>query len=86
MRSVLNKICENAGVDANLYGLELSGKPLETGYNAKTGNIENLLESGVVDSAKVIRASLESAVSVALAFLNTECLIVEVQEPSKIQL
>jgi chaperonin GroEL len=86
MQSVLNKICENAGVDANLYGLELSGKPLETGYNAKTGNIENLLESGVVDSAKVIRASLESAVSVALAFLNTECLIVEVQEPSKIQL
>lgn len=86
MRSVLNKICQNAGVDANLYALELSGKPLEIGYNAKSGQIENLLESGVVDSAKVIRASLESAVSVAQAFLNTECLIVEVQEPSRIQL
>jgi chaperonin GroEL len=52
----------------------------EIGYNAKTDRMENLYESGVVDSAKVIKASLEAAVSIAIAFLNTDCIISEVVE------
>ncbi|QIG64535.1 hypothetical protein DAC23_261 [Bacteroides phage DAC23] len=49
----------------------------EFGYNAKIGIYENLVESGVIDPAKVVRVALENAASIAGMLLTTECLIVE---------
>jgi chaperonin GroEL len=53
------------------------------GYNVSTGEVEDMLESGIIDPAKVIRLSLENAVSVAGSILSTDCLIVEELESTK---
>jgi len=51
------------------------------GYNAATGEYGNLLAMGVIDPAKVVRAALQNAASVASLMLTTECLIAEHDEP-----
>lgn len=50
------------------------------GYNAATGVYENLLQTGVVDSAKVVINALENSASIAAMVLTTECLITEIPE------
>jgi chaperonin GroEL len=50
------------------------------GINVKTGNLENFKENGIIDPTKVTRLALQNAVSVAGAFLTTECVIVEEPE------
>ena len=50
------------------------------GYNARTGNYENLLAAGVIDPAKVTRVALENAASIAGMFLTTECVIADKKE------
>lgn len=47
------------------------------GYNAKTGKFCNLLNDGVLDSAKVIRVALENAISTASMILLIDCTILE---------
>lgn len=50
------------------------------GYNARTDEFTDLLKSGIIDSAKVIRNAIENSCSVAQIFLSTEVLISEVPE------
>jgi chaperonin GroEL len=50
------------------------------GYNAASNVYENLLQSGVVDSAKVVINALENSASIAAMVLTTECLITEIPE------
>ena len=47
------------------------------GYNAKTDQIEDLIESGIIDPTKVVRVALENASSVAAMVLISECFICE---------
>ena len=74
----LLNICLNAGVktDPVLYEIKSNGHG-DYGYNAKTGNFEHLLQTGVIDPLKVVRAALENAASVAGILLTTECVIYE---------
>lgn len=51
----------------------------DKGYNAKTREFENLMETGIVDPASVQINALINAVSIAITVLSTECLIVETQ-------
>ena len=53
----------------------LKSNNLNFGYNAATGNFEDLLDSGVIDPKKVTRIALENAVSVSLLLINTEAVI-----------
>jgi chaperonin GroEL len=50
------------------------------GYNARVDEYQNLLETGVIDPAKVTRVALENAASIAGMFLTTECVLVEEKE------
>ncbi|MEE9371013.1 MAG: TCP-1/cpn60 chaperonin family protein, partial [Sedimentisphaerales bacterium] len=47
------------------------------GYNVNTDKYENLLETGVIDPAKVTRIAVENAASIAGLLLTTDCLITE---------
>lgn len=69
------QILKNAGVENIEEIAEKIKKTPNLGYNAKTNNIEDLLESGVVDPIKVIRVALENASSSATMFLISECVI-----------
>ena len=71
----LVQIADNAGADANV--VVSTCKQRQLGYNALTGNYEDLFETGVVDPAKVTRSALENAASIAGMLLTTESAIVD---------
>ncbi|HMU81154.1 MAG TPA: TCP-1/cpn60 chaperonin family protein, partial [Microthrixaceae bacterium] len=50
------------------------------GLNAATGEFEDLLKAGVIDPAKVTRAALQNAASIASLLLTTECLVADKPE------
>jgi hypothetical protein len=57
-----------------------SGGKDDFGYNAATGEYEDLLKAGVIDPKKVTRIALQNAASVASLLLTTECAIAEKPE------
>lgn len=81
--SPLRQICSNAGVPGEIVLERILGKEFEFGYNAATDKYENLIDSGVLDPAKVTCWALENAASVAGLILTTECLVVEIPEKKK---
>ena len=79
----LYTIAENAGEEGGVVVKEvmnLSNKYKGFGYNAKTGNYVNMLETGIIDPAKVVRVSLENAASIASLVLTAECIICNERE------
>jgi chaperonin GroEL len=50
------------------------------GYNAATGEFEDLVKSGVIDPTKVTRTALQNAASIASLLLTTEAVVVEKKE------
>jgi chaperonin GroEL len=50
------------------------------GYNAQTDQFEDLVESGVIDPAKVTRSALQNAASIAGLMLTTEAMVCEIPE------
>jgi len=53
------------------------------GYNAETGEYEDLFKAGVLDPTKVTRTALQNAASIAALLLTTEVLIADIPEPEK---
>ena len=53
------------------------------GYNANTDKFENLLKAGVIDPVKVVRISLENAVSFASLMLTTSASIIAFEKYEK---
>ena len=51
-----------------------------TGLNAATGEMVDLVKAGIIDPAKVTRAALQNAASIAALVLTTECLVAEKPE------
>ena len=53
-----------------------------TGLNAATGELTDLVKAGIIDPAKVTRAALQNAASIAAMVLTTECLVADKPEPA----
>merc|ERR1711937_719140 len=77
LKAPLSKIAQNAGVEGEVIVQKLLGSEFEIGYNAMSNKMENLLETGVLDPAKVTRSCLESACSIAGIMLTTQAVIYE---------
>ena len=74
----LKTIAGNAGFDGGVVLRNVkAGKAFGYGFNALTGNYEDLVEKGVIDPVKVTRTALQNAVSVAGMLLTTDCIITE---------
>ena len=75
----VHQIAANAGRNGDVVIAEMrkSGK----GFNAMTGQYEDLMESGIVDAAKVIRLAVQDAVSIAALLITTEVVIADKPEP-----
>jgi chaperonin GroEL len=76
-------IASNAGQEgAVIVGklLEMEGDEL-IGYNAATGNFENMVSAGVIDPMKVVRTALLDAASVASLLTTAEVIVVEAAKP-----
>ena len=79
----LRRIAENAGVDgAVIVGrvVELKGNK---GFNAATGEYEDLVAAGIIDPTKVVRTALQNASSIAGLLLTTEAAVTDAPEPKK---
>jgi chaperonin GroL len=70
-------IANNAGVEGAVVVEKILEQEWEIGYNAMEDRYENLLESGVIDPAKVTRCALQNAASVAGMVLTTQAIVVE---------
>ncbi|PQP93775.1 ruBisCO large subunit-binding protein subunit beta chloroplastic [Prunus yedoensis var. nudiflora] len=78
----LKLIAKNAGVNGSVVSEKvLSSDNPKYGYNAATGNYEDLMAAGIIDPTKVVRCCLEHASSVAKTFLMSDCVVVEIKEP-----
>ena len=74
-------IAHNAGVEGDVIIEKLIGTPFEMGYNAMADRIENLIEAGVLDPAKVTRSGLTNACGIAGIMLTTQAVMVEKPKP-----
>ena len=58
-------IADNAGLEGAVVVQQLERETGNVGLNAATGEFEDLLKAGVIDPAKVTRAALQNAASIA---------------------
>jgi chaperonin GroEL len=80
----LRIIASNAGAEGSIVVEKVrASKEKNFGFNAQTGNYEDLVEAGVIDPTKVTRSALQNAASVASLLLTTECVVVEKKEEEK---
>src|SRR5712691_1220378 len=80
----LRQISENAGEEgAVILGKVKESKDPNFGYNALTGDYEDLVKAGVLDPTKVVRTALQNAGSIASLMLTTEALVAEIPEEKK---
>jgi chaperonin GroEL len=75
----VHQIATNAGRngDVVISAMRESGQ----GFNALTGNFEDLRAAGIVDATKVVRLALQDAVSIASLLITTEVVIADKPEP-----
>ena len=77
----LRQICYNAGVEGAVVVNKVAEGNGDYGYNARTGQFEDLRKAGIIDPAKVARVALENAASIAGIFLTTEACICDKPAP-----
>jgi chaperonin GroEL len=73
----LRQIAQNGGVEGAVVVNRVRDGKGGYGYNAASGEYEDLVEAGVIDPTKVVRVALQNAASVASLMLTTEALIAE---------
>ena len=79
------RIAINAGQDGSVVVNEVKALSENEGYDAERDEFCNMIERGIVDPAKVSRAALENAVSIAAMVLTTNCLVSEIPEKKEQQ-
>ncbi|MBU0649260.1 chaperonin GroEL [Patescibacteria group bacterium] len=73
-------IAENAGVDGSVVVENIKKGDLNFGFNAATGNYEDMVVSGIIDPTKVTRSALQNAASIAGMLLTTEVAVTDIPE------
>ncbi len=79
----LRQLAANAGFEGATVVQQVKAKKGSIGFNAETGEYEDLMKAGVIDPTKVARSALQNAASVAALLLTTEVLIADMPEPEK---
>ncbi|MFO8082046.1 MAG: TCP-1/cpn60 chaperonin family protein, partial [Armatimonadota bacterium] len=81
LTSPLRQIAENSGEEGSVIVQRVLEKEDEQiGFNAATGNYENMLEAGITDPLMVTRSALENAASIAAMIMTTEGLMAEIEK------
>ncbi|KQS20177.1 molecular chaperone GroEL [Exiguobacterium sp. Leaf187] len=82
LEAPLRQIAENAGQEGSVIVERLKHEAPGMGYNAATDEYVDMIETGIVDPAKVTRSALQNAASVSAMFLTTEAVIADKPEPA----
>ncbi|MBI3671514.1 chaperonin GroEL, partial [Candidatus Azambacteria bacterium] len=81
----LRQIAKNSGYDGPVVVSEVRKGKGAFGFNAATGEYEDLMKAGVIDPTKVTRSALENAVSVSSMLLTTEAVVSDIPEEKPAQ-
>ena len=76
------QIATNAGLEGSVFVNRIEAETGPMGLNAATGEIVDLLKIGIIDPAKVTRAALQNAASIAALVITTEALVADKPEPA----
>lgn len=78
LQSPIRQITDNAGVDGSVVvGKILENEDPNFGFNAQTEEYVDMIATGIIDPAKVVRIALEDAASVAALLITTEAAVAE---------
>jgi chaperonin GroEL len=80
LEAPLKQIAVNAGLEGGVVAEKVRNLEPGFGLNAATGEYVNMLEAGIPDPTKVVRAALQNAASIAALFLTTEAVVVDKPE------
>ncbi len=80
LEAPLRQIADNAGAEGSVIVARVRESGFNIGYNAATGEFEDLIAAGIIDPAKVVRSALQNAASIAGMVLTTEAIVVEKPE------
>jgi chaperonin GroEL len=73
----VRQIATNAGVDGAVVTEEVKKRNGSEGYNALTGEYQDMVSAGVIDPTKVTRSALQNAASIAGMLLTTEAVVTD---------
>ena len=73
-------IASNSGAEGSVVVIHVGETEGDIGFNAVTGQIEDLVAAGIVDPTSVVCAALQSAASVAGMLLTTHAAVAEAPE------
>jgi chaperonin GroEL len=79
----LRIISGNAGFEGSVIVNKVRQETGNIGFDAKSGEYVDMLQSGIIDPAKVVRSALQNAASIASLLLTTEALITEIPDEKK---
>ena len=79
LEAPIRQIAENSGVEGSIVVNKITENKSETyGFDAQTEEYVDMLDKGIVDPAKVVRAALQDAASVAGLLVTTEAMVAEI--------
>jgi chaperonin GroEL len=76
-------IADNSGFDGALIASQVEAASGGSGFNALSGEMEDLVAAGVVDPTKVVRSALQNACSVATLMISSDALITDAPKKDK---
>ena len=79
----LRRIAENAGLDGAVVVGKVEELKGSKGFNAASGEYEDLVAAGILDPTKVVRTALQNAASIAGLLLTTDAAVTDAPEPKK---
>ncbi len=80
LESPLRRIAENAGLEGSVIIDKVRSEQPGFGFDALTEEYVNMVDSGILDPAKVTRSALQNATSVASTLLTTESVVANIKE------
>jgi chaperonin GroEL len=79
LESPIRQIAENSGVEGSIVVGKIMDNKSETfGFDAQTEDYVDMVEKGIIDPTKVVRAALQDAASIAALLVTTEAMVAEV--------
>jgi chaperonin GroEL len=80
MQEPLRQLAENAGLEGSVVVDKVRTSKPGQGLNVDTGEVEDLIASGITDPTMVVRSALQNAASIAKNILTTEAIVAEAPE------
>jgi chaperonin GroEL len=83
LQEPLRRIAENAGTEGGMVAREVEQFKGNKGFNAVSGEFEDLAAAGIIDPTKVVRTALQNAASISGLLLTTDAAVTDAPEKKK---